>query len=98
MPVSSSVSSAFLTRYLSRLPATVPLNDFPRGSISRLQPFLYVQASKFARLPDRQSVRLQAPVLAVGTLVPLPTLWHFNGMTNEGAGFLGFLGFRWRDS
>jgi hypothetical protein len=36
----------------------------------------------------------QALVFPVGTLVPLPTLWHFNfnGMTNEGAGFLGFFG------
>ena len=28
---------------------------------------------------ETQSVRPQAPVFPVGTLVPLPTLWHFNG-------------------
>src|SRR5438105_15854946 len=44
-------------------------------------------------LLEAQSVRLQAPVLPVGTLVP-PTLWHFSGMTNEGAGFSGFLGMK----
>ena len=30
-------------------------------------------------LPEPQSVRLQASVFSVGRLVPLPTLWHFNG-------------------
>src|SRR2546429_1585241 len=35
-------------------------------------------------LLEAQSVRLQAPVLPVGTLVPLATLWHFNG---AGIGF-----------
>ena len=28
---------------------------------------------------EAQSDHLQAPVFSVGTLVPLPTLWHFNG-------------------
>jgi len=28
---------------------------------------------------EAQSVRLQASVFPVGTLVPLPALWHFNG-------------------
>jgi hypothetical protein len=43
---------------------------------------------------ETQSVHPQASVFPVGTLVPLPTLWHFNGMTNEGAGFYGFLGMK----
>ena len=30
-------------------------------------------------LLETQSVRLQTPVFPVGTLVPLPTLWHFDG-------------------
>ena len=36
-----------------RLPQFSREHDFPRGRISRLQIFLYVQASKFACLPDR---------------------------------------------
>jgi len=30
-------------------------------------------------LLEAQSDHLQAPVFSVGTLVPLPTLWRFNG-------------------
>src|SRR2546429_9942204 len=30
-------------------------------------------------LLEAQSVHAQAPILPVGTLVPLPPLWHFNG-------------------
>ena len=53
IPVSSSVSSAFPQRGLGRLPASLREYDFSRGVFSRLQTFLYVQASEFARLPDR---------------------------------------------
>jgi hypothetical protein len=53
MPVSSSTSSAF-PRTLSRSASRVSRqNDFLTEPFSRLQPFLYVQAPKFARLPDR---------------------------------------------
>jgi hypothetical protein len=53
MPVSSSTSSAF-PRTLSRSASRVSRqNDFLTERFSRLQPFLYVQAPKFARLPDR---------------------------------------------
>src|SRR6266581_7128415 len=53
IPVSSSVSSAFPQRGLGRLPASLREYDFSRGVFSRLQTFLYVQASEFARLPGR---------------------------------------------
>src|SRR6266849_4145444 len=53
IPVSSSVSSAFPQRGLGRLPASIREYDFSRGVFSRLQTFLYVQASEFARLPGR---------------------------------------------
>jgi len=36
-----------------RLPASFHERDFSWGNFSRLQTFLYVQAPKFARLPDR---------------------------------------------
>jgi hypothetical protein len=39
--------------YRGRLPASPRRNDFLTDPFSRLQPFLYVQAPKFARLPDR---------------------------------------------
>ena len=49
----SSTSSAF-PRTLSRSASRVSRqNDFLTERFSRLQPFLYVQAPKFARLPDR---------------------------------------------
>ena len=35
------------------LPASTREHDFPRSVFSRLQTFLYVQASEFAHLPDR---------------------------------------------
>jgi Iap family predicted aminopeptidase len=53
LPVSSSVSSAFpkaLYRSASRFTRK---RDFSADWFSRLQTFLYVQASEFARLPDR---------------------------------------------
>ena len=53
VPVSSSVSSPFPQRGLGRLPASFRAYDFSRGVFSRLQTFLYVQASEFARLPGR---------------------------------------------
>ena len=53
LPVSSSVSSAFPRHSLGRLPVGIRERDFPAGYFSRLQTFLYVQASEFARLPDR---------------------------------------------
>jgi hypothetical protein len=53
LPVSSSVSSAFPQRGLGRLPASIREYDFSRELFSRLQTFLYVQASEFARLPGR---------------------------------------------
>ncbi len=53
IPVSSSVSSAFPQRGRGRLPASIREYDFSRELFSRLQTFLYVQASEFARLPDR---------------------------------------------
>ena len=53
LPVSSSVSSAFPTKRLGRLPASFREYDFSRGEVSRLQIFLYVQASQFARSPGR---------------------------------------------
>ena len=40
-------------RYQGRLPACSRRNDFMTDRFSRLQPFLYVQAPRFARLPDR---------------------------------------------
>ena len=40
-------------RGLGRLPASIREYDFSRGVFSRLQTFLYVQASEFARLPGR---------------------------------------------
>jgi hypothetical protein len=54
MPVSSSTSSAF-PRTLSRSAfPLVPVQTISRRiPFSRLQPFLYVQAPKFAHLPDR---------------------------------------------
>jgi len=54
LPVSSSTSSAF-PRTLSRSASRVnPSKRFHDGSpFSRLQPFRYVQALRFARLPDR---------------------------------------------
>ena len=39
--------------YRGRLPACARRNDFTTDRFSRLQPFLYVQAPRFARLPDR---------------------------------------------
>jgi hypothetical protein len=53
LPVSSSASSAFPNRGMGRLPATTREHDFSRKRFSKLQTFLYVQASEFARLPDR---------------------------------------------
>ena len=53
LPVSSSASSAFPNRGLGRLPATTREYDFSRKRFSKLQTFLYVQTSEFARLPDR---------------------------------------------
>src|SRR5271157_1015375 len=53
LPVSSSVASAFPQEGTGSAPAVSREHDFPRGSFSRLQIFLYVQASKFACLPDR---------------------------------------------
>src|ERR1035437_8071795 len=40
-------------RGLGRLPASIREYDFSRELFSRLQTFLYVQASEFARLPGR---------------------------------------------
>jgi len=53
LPVSSSVSSAFPRHSLGRLPVGIRERDFSAGYFSRLQTFLYVQASDFARLPGR---------------------------------------------
>src|ERR1039458_1839397 len=53
LPVSSSVASAFPQEGNGSASAVSREHDFPRGRISGLQIFLYVQASKFARLPDR---------------------------------------------
>jgi len=53
IPVSSSVSSAFPQRGLGQLPASLREYDFSGGVFSRLQTFLYVQASEFARLRGR---------------------------------------------
>jgi hypothetical protein len=53
LPVSSSVSSAFPRHSLGRLPVGIRERDFSAGYFSRLQTFLYVQASEFARLPGR---------------------------------------------
>src|SRR5260370_21541294 len=53
LPVSSSVASAFPQEGNGSASAISREHDFPRGRISGLQIFLYVQASKFARLPDR---------------------------------------------
>jgi len=39
--------------YRGRLPASPRQNDFMTDRFSRLQPFRYVQAPNFARLPDR---------------------------------------------
>jgi len=51
MPVTSSVSSAFPWAAEDWLPASTRETTFSRKSFSRLQTFLYVQASEFARLP-----------------------------------------------
>ncbi len=40
-------------RGVGRRPASTREDDFSRSVLSRLQTFLYVQASEFARLPDR---------------------------------------------
>ncbi len=53
LPVSSSVASAFPQEGNGSASAVSREHDFPRGRISGLQIFLYVQASKFACLPDR---------------------------------------------
>ena len=53
VPVTSSVSSAFPNKGVGRLPAFTRERDFSRSVLSELQTFLYVQASKFAHLPDR---------------------------------------------
>ena len=53
LPVSSSVSSAFPRHSLGRLPVGIRERDFSAGYFSRLQTFLYVQASDIARLPGR---------------------------------------------
>jgi hypothetical protein len=53
LPVSSSVSSAFPRHSIGRLPVGIRERDFSAGYFSRLQTFLYVQASEFARLPGR---------------------------------------------
>src|ERR1035441_9947676 len=53
LPVSSSVASAFPQEGNGSASAVSREHDFPPGKISGLQIFLYVQASKFARLPDR---------------------------------------------
>ena len=53
-PVSSTMSSAFPTCGLGRLPAFCPTNnDFSQARVSRMQIFRDVPASKFARPPDR---------------------------------------------
>ena len=53
-PVSSTVSSAFPKQRMGRLPAFCPANyDFSQVRVSRMQIFLNVPASKFARPPDR---------------------------------------------
>src|SRR4029077_15271388 len=52
-PVSSTVSSAFPKGKVGRLPAFTRLKRLRAGGLSRLQIFLYVPASKFARPPDR---------------------------------------------
>jgi hypothetical protein len=53
LPVSSSVSSAFLRPLSSRL-TVLSANAIFRGEVSRLSSDIsYVQASEFARLPDR---------------------------------------------
>ena len=52
-PVSSFVSSAFPRKSLGRLPTSFRLKRLYGGRLSRLQIFLYVQASSFARLPGR---------------------------------------------
>ena len=53
-PVSSTMSSAFPKGKVGRLPAAIPLETTScGGGFSRLQIFLNVPASKFARPPDR---------------------------------------------
>ncbi len=63
LPGSSSASSAFPWSSSGRLPASSREHDFPRTRFSRLQLFRYVQASKFACLPDR-SYRCKFPCRA----------------------------------
>ena len=53
LPVSSSESSAFPKTLWVGFPFQSANAILPRASFSRLQTFLYVQASEFARLPDR---------------------------------------------
>ncbi len=60
LPVSSSMSSAFPKTLWVGFPFLSANATFPRVSFSRLQTFRYVQASEFARLPDR-SYRCEVP-------------------------------------
>lgn len=53
LPVSSFESSAFPVLAMGRLPASFHVYDFTWCEISRLQIFLHVEASEFARLPGR---------------------------------------------
>jgi hypothetical protein len=53
LPVSSPVSSAFPSRRWVGFPRCIREHDFSRPLFSRLQTFLYVQASDFAHPPGR---------------------------------------------
>ena len=66
LPVSSSMSSAFPKTLWVGFPFPSANATFTRVSFSRLQTFRYVQASKFARLPDR-SHRCEFPRRAAET-------------------------------
>ena len=66
VPVSSPMSSAFPKTLWGGFPFPSANATFTRVSFSRLQTFRYVQASKFARLPDR-SHRCEFPRRAAET-------------------------------
>ena len=77
-PVSSTVSSAFPTAKVGRLSASVPANlRLLAGGFTRLQIFLDVPASKFARPPDRsyrcEYCRRAAGAFTSGPIVLLHT-------------------------
>jgi hypothetical protein len=76
-PVSSTVSSAFPTGKVGRLSASVLRITTSRRGFSRLQIFLYVPASKFARPPDRsyrcEYCRRAAGAFTSGPIVLLHT-------------------------